>query len=146
MDLVHCIYCSASSGADLTPAELQSLLDQCRRKNAVAGLTGMLLYQNRSFFQVLEGDRNVVEALYERISKDKRHTRVTKIILEPITDRAFADWTMGCPKLSSSQLAKIPGLNDFFARGKSYLELGEGRAKTLLHAFAQEGRWRTSIS
>jgi hypothetical protein len=145
MDLVHCIYCSAAAGADLTSVELQSLLDECRRKNAVAGITGILLYQNRSFFQVLEGDRNVVEAVYERISEDKRHKRATKIILELIAKRAFADWTMGAPKLSSSQLATIPGLNDFFARGQSYLELGEGRAKTLLAAFT-EGRWRASIS
>jgi hypothetical protein len=145
MDLVHCIYCSASTGADLAPAELQGLLDECRRKNAVAGVTGILLHQKGSFFQVLEGDRDVVEALFERISEDKRHIRTTKIILEPITERAFGEWTMGCPKLSSSQLARIPGLNDFFAGGQSYLDLGEGRAKTLLTAFT-EGRWRTSIS
>jgi hypothetical protein len=146
MDLVHCIYCSASTGADLAPAELQSLLDECRRKNAVAGITGILLYHNGSFFQVLEGDRNVVEALFEKITKDKRHYRTTKIILEPIAERTFGEWTMGCPALSSSQLARIPGLNDFFARGNSYVELGEGRAKTLLRAFTEEGRWRTSIS
>jgi hypothetical protein len=52
---------------------------------------------------------------------------------------------MGCPALSGEELAQIPGLNDFFARGGSYLELGAGRAKTLLSAFT-EGRWRASIS
>jgi uncharacterized Fe-S cluster-containing MiaB family protein len=145
MELVDCIYCSAATGADLAPAELQGLLDDCRRKNAIAGITGILLYQKGSFFQVLEGDRDVAEALFERISEDKRHDRATKIILEPITEHAFGEWTMGCPKLSSSQLARIPGLNDFFARGKSYLDLGEGRTKTPLRAFT-EGRWRMSIS
>jgi len=146
MDLVHCIYCSASTGGDLSVEELQSLLDECRRKNARAGITGILLYQKRSFFQVLEGDRKVVETLYETISEDKRHKRVTKVIVESIEERAFADWTMGYAKLKPGQLAKISGLNDFFAGGKSYLELGEGRAKTLLQAFAQEGTWRTSLS
>jgi hypothetical protein len=118
MDLVHCIYCSASTGGDLSMEELQSLLDECRRKNAHADITGILLYQKRSFFQVLEGSRSVVEALYEKISEDKRHKRVTKVIVEPIEGRAFADWTMGFAKQTPRQLAKIPGLNDFFSSGK----------------------------
>ena len=145
MDLVHCVYCSASTESDLTPTELQILLDECRRNNSQSDITGILLYLNRTFFQVLEGDRSVVEALYEKIAADKRHKRTTKLIVESIPKRDFPTWTMGCPTLSSGQLAKIPGLNDFFTRGKSYLELGEGRAKTLLEAFT-EGRWRASIS
>jgi hypothetical protein len=145
MELVHCIYCSASTGAELSRVELQKLLEECRRNNSKADVTGMLLYQNRSFFQVLEGDRSVVEALYEKISGDQRHQRALKLILEPIEERAFAAWSMGCPTLSSGQLGQIPGLNDFFARGSSSLELGEGRAKTLLQAFS-EGKWRASLS
>ena len=92
----------------------------------------------------MEGDRTVVEALYEKIAADKRHTRITKLILEPIEERAFADWTMGYPKLSQKELSEIPGLNDFFSRGRSYMELGQGRAKTLLAAF-KDGRWRSSL-
>lgn len=105
----------------------------------------MLLFQNGSFFQVLEGERTVVEALFEKIATDKRHARVTKVILEPIEERDFGEWTMGYPKISARELAEIPGLNDFFARARSYLELGEGRAKTLLAAF-KAGTWRTSLS
>jgi hypothetical protein len=105
----------------------------------------MLLYQNQSFFQVLEGDRSVVEALFEKVALDPRHTRVTKVILEPISERAFASWTMGYPRVSEKELAEIPGLNDFFGRSSSYLELGEGRAKTLLAAF-KDGKWRMSLS
>lgn len=145
MELVHCIYCSALTGADLGPAELHSLLDGCRSNNAKRDVTGMLLYQHRSFFQVLEGDRSVVEALYEKIAKDPRHERMTKLVQEPITERAFADWTMGYSRITSSELATIPGLNDFFRGAKSYLELGEGRAKTLLAAF-KDGRWRATLA
>jgi hypothetical protein len=145
MDLVHCIYCSASTKDAFSPADLAALLAECREKNAKAGLTGMLLYSDRSFFQVLEGDRPVVEALLEKLTLDKRHERVTKIILEPIEERAFAQWTMGYPRISRKELGEIPGLNDFFAQGRSYMELGEGRAKTLLSAF-KDGAWRFSLS
>ena len=144
MELVHCIYCSASTDV-FSPADLATLLAECRQKNSKAGLTGMLLYSDRTFFQVLEGDRSVVEALLEKLGQDKRHERVTKILLEPIEERAFAQWTMGYPKIGKKELADIPGLNDFFAQGLSYMELGEGRARTLLSAF-KEGAWRLSMS
>jgi hypothetical protein len=145
MELVHCIYCSALAGADLSPAELHSLLDGCRNNNAKRDVTGMLLYQHRSFFQVLEGERSVVEALFEKIKKDPRHERITKLVQEPIAERAFADWTMGYSRITASELATIPGLNDFFRGAKSYMELGEGRAKTLLAAF-KDGRWRATLA
>ena len=145
MDLVQCVYCSASSSGQFSPTELSSLLEKCRSNNAKVHVTGMLLAQNGSFFQVLEGNRSTVESLFERISADPRHVRVTKVVLEPISERAFSNWTMGYPKITDKELAAIPGLNDFFSSRKSYLELGEGRAKTLLAAFI-DGRWRASLA
>ena len=145
MDLVHCIHCSASTSGAFSPSDLHVLLESCRTSNATRDVTGMLLHQSQSFFQVLEGDRSVVEALFEKIALGPRHTRVTRVILEPISERAFANWTMGYPRVSEKELAEIPGLNDFFVRPRSYLELGEGRAKTLLAAF-KDGRWRMNLS
>jgi hypothetical protein len=145
MDLVHCIYCSASTKGAFSPADLETLLAECREKNSKAGLTGMLLYRDGTFFQVLEGDRPVVEDLLERLRKDKRHQRLTKIIMESIEERAFTQWTMGYARISKRELAEIPGLSDFFTQGRSYMELGEGRAKTLLGAF-KDGAWRLSLS
>ncbi len=144
MDLVHCIYCSASASAEMTRSELDELLSVCRESNAKVGVTGMLLYQSRSFFQVLEGDRSAVELLYAKIAKDNRHVRIKKIIFEAIEARDFGEWTMGFPRVSAKELADIPGLNDFFARGESYMKLGSGRARSLLEAFKQ-GRWRTAF-
>jgi hypothetical protein len=51
---------------------------------------------------------------------------------------------MGYSKITVRALAEIPGLNDFFAKGMSYFELGEGRAKTLFGAF-KEGKWKLSL-
>jgi len=144
MELVHCIYCSAAT-KEFSSADLAGLLAECREKNAGAELTGMLLYGDRTFFQVLEGDRPAVEALLEKLKADPRHERLTTIIMEPIEERSFAQWSMGHAKVSKKDLENIPGLNDFFASGRSYMELGEGRAKTLLRAF-KEGSWRLSLS
>jgi hypothetical protein len=145
MGLVHCIYSSAATKKGFTAAELATLLEECRTKNAQADITGMLLYRDGTFFQVIEGERSVIESLLNKLEKDQRHHRVTKIILEPIEARAFAEWTMGYSTIAANKLAEIPGLNDFFTRGMSFLELGEGRAKTLLSAF-KDGQWRRSLT
>ena len=144
MELVHCIYCSLSASGEFDPSKLLALLDKCRSNNAKCDVTGMLLYQHHSFFQVLEGDRSTVEPLFEKIAADPRHKRVTKVILEPIAERAFGNWSMGYPQITSNELAEIPGINDFFRQASSYLELGEGRAKTLLAAF-KDGKWRARL-
>jgi hypothetical protein len=145
INLVHCVYCSAAAKTPVSSAELESLLEECRLKNSNVDVTGILLYQNGSFFQVLEGEHGTVEALFQKIGLDKRHHQTKKIIFEDIPTRSFAAWTMGYPKITTQELASIPGLSDFFHRGTSYVELGEGRAKSLLAAF-KDGKWRASIS
>ena len=142
--LIHCIYCSAStrpmSGADLT-----ELLLRARQNNARAGLTGMLLYSEGAFFQVLEGTAQAVDALYSKIELDTRHARMTKIIQEPIQRRVFDDWTMGFSAMSREELETIPGTNDFFGQGRSLVDLDAGRVRKLLEAF-RGGRWRQMLS
>ena len=138
--LIHCIYSSAATD-EFSPEELEDLLEKARAFNALHDLTGMLLYTEGSFFQVLEGPEDVVTALYARIEKDKRHEKVTKIIVEPIPKRAFAEWTMGFSNVSREELAEIEGTNDFFSKARCFAELAPGRAKKLLAAF-HDGRWR----
>ena len=117
--LIHIVYSSASE-VEFTSAELLELLRIAREKNAKAAVTGILLYYNRSFFQVLEGPEAAVKSIYEKISKDSRHAKMLKIIEEPVENRAFQSWTMGYANMKIKDLKSIPGLNDFFNRG-SYL-------------------------
>jgi len=116
MELVHCIYCSVATNINLSPAELDNILEASRRNNSKVGVTGLLLYEDGSFFQLLEGDRQTVDTLYDKITLDKRHHRTTKIVTEAIKERAFGACTMGYPKISSKELTTIPGLNDFFTQ------------------------------
>ncbi len=141
MELIHCIYCSAITEEELSAENLEEILEQSRNNNQKCDVTGILLFESGAFFQVLEGDRAVVEALYRKIEGDPRHQRVTKLISEPIEERAFGEWSMGYPKVTTKELQEIEGLNDFFARGNSFMDLEEGRAKVLLEAF-KKGQWR----
>lgn len=141
--LTHLIYSSAAT-PEFNPADLKTILQSARSKNAQQSVTGMLLYTSGSFFQVLEGDEARLTELFARISLDPRHRNVTKIIHEPIAQRSFGDWTMGYLEVAPTELEAIEGLNDFFRDGSSLTNLRAGRAKKLLSAFAQ-GRWRALL-
>jgi hypothetical protein len=117
----------------------RQLLLQARRYNARFGVTGTLLYCQDSFFQVLEGAPNTLDATFARISADPRHNKIIKLIQEPIEQRNFAEWTMVLGKVDREQLGAIPGLNDFFKHSSCYWELEEGRARTLLGLFVMVG-------
>jgi len=130
---------------DFESEELANLLQVARENNAKLGLTGMLLYAEGSFFQVLEGPEDVVDALYAKIERDKRHTHVTMIIREPIPKRYFDAWTMGFYKVSREELAGMSGINDFFGKDRTAISVDAGRAKKLLAAF-RDGRWRTKLT
>jgi EAL domain-containing protein (putative c-di-GMP-specific phosphodiesterase class I) len=143
-DLIHLVYSSAATHP-FSRGELTELLTKARRNNEQQGLTGMLLHTEGSFFQVLEGPPEAVDALFDAIKRDKRHTKVTLIIREPIARRSFGDWTMGHAEITPEEADAIVGLNDFFHEGRSYDQLEEGRAKKLLAAFMQ-GRWRTRLT
>lgn len=138
--LIHCIYASAAARG-LPISELTTLLHAARRRNAQLDITGMLLYAEGSFFQVLEGSAAVVDALFAQIQADVRHEQVTLVIREPITQRTFADWTMGFDTASREELDNLSGVNDFFGSARSFIEIDAGRAHKLLAGF-RDGRWR----
>ncbi len=143
-NLVHCIYSSVGT-IEFSQDDILALLEKARRNNAGLGVTGMLLYDSGSFFQVLEGEPEVVTSLLEKIQQDKRHDRVVRIIYEEIEARDFSEWTMGYSGVTREDLRNVEGLNDFFRGNNHYADLDEGRAKTLLKAF-REGQWRSSIN
>lgn len=138
--LVQLIYASRASPS-LDEQAIPALLETSRRRNAAAGITGMLLYVEGSFFQVLEGEAASVAETFARIHNDACHGRVTQIISEPIFERAFTDWTMGFANVDLAQVQSRIGENDFFTSATCLEQLSPGRARKLLNAFGQ-GRWR----
>lgn len=142
-NLAHLIYASTAT-PEFNPADLPTILQKARRRNAEQSVTGMLLYTSGSFFQVLEGAEATLAELFALISADPRHKNVTKIIHEPIANRAFGDWTMGYSQIDAAELESIEGFSDFFLQSNSLASLPPGRAKKLLAAFSQ-GRWRARL-
>lgn len=141
--VIHLIYNSAAV-VDFTREDLVELLSKARDNNASKDVTGMLLYVDGSFFQVLEGPEESVDALAERIAQDPRHDQMTVIIREPISKRSFSEWTMGFADVASDDLQSVEGFNDFFDGQTALTSMDAGRAKKLLCAF-EKGRWRVRL-
>lgn len=126
----------------MSDVDVQTLLEAARRKNFMSEITGMLLMIEGSFFQVLEGEEAAVDEIYEEISADPRHDRVTRIIREPIAGRSFGDWTMGFASVARADASQLVGENDFFGSADCLQRISAGRARKLLVSFGA-GRWRT---
>src|ERR1700675_3029410 len=91
--LISLIYASRSTEF-FHEHEIPELLQQVRIANAKQEITGMLLYINGSFLQVLEGQPEMVDAVFNRILIDKRNAQVRPIARESISERSFEGWTM----------------------------------------------------
>ena len=87
------IYSSRTHG-DLSADEISAILKSARRRNEVEGITGLLLYHNRRILQVLEGPEHAVDACYDRISRDARHTDVRLVSRKPARSALFSKWFM----------------------------------------------------
>lgn len=87
----------ASRAAEwLSREDLRQIADTAQNRNRSLGLTGLLLYVEGDFIQVLEGPGAAVEKVYESIENDPRNKWVTRLSTERILRRAFEDWSMGC--------------------------------------------------
>jgi hypothetical protein len=78
----------------MSGAPLDALLKQSRAFNRASGVTGCLLYQDGCFMQMLEGNREVLFALYKKIKIDIRHREVTLVMEGPARYRVFMDWSL----------------------------------------------------
>lgn len=92
MGLYRIIY--ASRACNVSLADLESILDACQRNNPLRCISGMLLFDNGHFLQLLEGDRGAVSDCFLRIAKDTRHRDVQLLICGPIEARLFTRWSM----------------------------------------------------
>ncbi len=104
------IYFSAAS-TPMQVEELEDILEQAQRNNSSNGITGALVYIDGSFLQVLEGDKDTVQNLMQKISKDFRHEAVTVLQARDIPMAAFAEWKMAYVSATPAQVASWAGLS-----------------------------------
>jgi hypothetical protein len=108
----HIVYASAATRLFSKP-DLLALLTKARENNQRLGVTGLLLYRDGDFIQLIEGERSTVQALYRTILADPRHSSTFVITEGDTEERLFADWSMGFRDLSDPAVQATPGFSQF---------------------------------
>lgn len=126
--LVRLLYASrAASGVDADA--LNAILRQSKAHNPALGVTGVLCFSGGIFLQLLEGGREAVNRLYNRIAADPRHVDVALLDYQEIGERRFGGWSMGLvnlARLNPALLLKYSEtavLDPFAVSGKASLAL-----------------------
>lgn len=94
MPLIRLVYASQFA-LPFNPEDAANIVEVSMVNNRKHDVTGVLCYSNYYYLQCLEGGRDEVNALYQKIVSDKRHTRPVILMYTEILHRAFDDWYMG---------------------------------------------------
>ena len=120
----------STASAGITDRDIARILRRAHVKNAQRGVTGMLLLMDTTFFQVLEGEKDVVEALLQRIEANPLHSGLIRVGSSEREERIFPDWSMGYEKIAHADVARsVSGISPFdmseLAKNKNMARLAE---------------------
>lgn len=87
--------------------DIREILIKSRQYNAQAGICGVLYYAKGFYFQCLQGDIELVNCLFNKISSDDRHNEVKIIQKKNINELCFNEWSM-------KYVQEDTALNQFF--------------------------------
>jgi hypothetical protein len=90
--------------ATCTDIEIQKILDSCKKNNPSLDITGILLYSDKKFIQLVEGESKTLNQLYDKIKQDSRHENCMLISYGPIKSKAFPSWHMGSRSIAGSEV------------------------------------------
>lgn len=92
--LYHFVYCSLASDS-VDDAEVDRIVAAAQRHNAARGITGVLVFGSRVFFQWIEGPRAEIEKLVANLHGDARHYDIVSLSQsEEARERVYPHWDM----------------------------------------------------
>ena len=131
----HLCYVSTET-EHFTQEDLVALLGVARTANTEHDVTGLLLYREGSFYQLLEGKQTAVNHIFEVIKQDPRHKDVRILFSGETETREFSDWRMGFLNLDGVNPEALAGFSNFLevdAHPQEFLEeLSRGKRLALM--------------
>lgn len=91
--LIRLIYASSATSL-MRPQDEWNILETARAKNPEIGVSGLLAFDAQYFCQYIEGPRDQVSLLFNKICLDRRHDRIELISVEEESERLFPQWAM----------------------------------------------------
>ena len=85
-------------------SEIDKILASCKKNNPSLNITGVLLFSDTKFIQLVEGEAKVIMDLYDKIKKDPRHSSPMMISYNPISEKSFPSWHMGSKNIVKNEV------------------------------------------
>lgn len=79
---------------------VDAIVATARRVNPTLGLTGLLLWSDVRFAQILEGPDDALDLMYARLERDERHRDLVLLGRWSIVERLFSEWSMRSRRLA----------------------------------------------
>ncbi len=136
--MLHQFVYASSAITLMSKQELASLLHKSRENNTRDEITGMLLYHEGTFIQAIEGEREKVERLRQRIELDPCHRGIISLYNAALEERQFGGWAMGF-RSGDAVIKEAKGFEDLLGIQASMerLKAQPGRARQLLLSFSE---------
>jgi hypothetical protein len=106
------VVCASSASYRFNEARLRALRRDPRNLYRL-GITGLLLYEDGNFLQVLEGNQETVMKLVSMIKESPGHKGFQVLLTDTSEQRLFSDWSLAFRELNDKALAETPGFSDF---------------------------------
>ncbi|MEX8548313.1 MAG: BLUF domain-containing protein [Mucilaginibacter sp.] len=100
---------TSTAASKFSDEQIEELMVKSIEKNKALSITGLLLFFDGKFMQLLEGEEKETRELYNTICKDERHKDVLKIKEGYIENRFCKDWKMCFKHGTYKALAGLEG-------------------------------------
>jgi hypothetical protein len=116
----HAICYISTATSELNNNEIENLLAEWKEKNSKEDIKGILLFSEGHFFQVLEGEKEKVLALFFSIMEDPRHTNIIQVMGKDIKKGSLDDYIVehlkepgfSRPNLISKYCESVKGMDN----------------------------------
>ena len=106
--MYYIIYLSTGT-KQFTEDDLTVILSKSVANNTRDNVTGVMLYHEGNFIQLLEGEKEAIFDTFKRINNDDRHTAISTIASGESNQRNFPDWAMGFKSINAEALKELKG-------------------------------------
>ncbi|MNL33010.1 Blue light- and temperature-regulated antirepressor YcgF [compost metagenome] len=89
----HLVYISQAA-EDISYTDIREILSVSRKNNAQENITGLLIFRDGFFLQLLEGSESAVKNILGNIMMDDRNHSLRVLIEVEGGQRLFEDWQM----------------------------------------------------
>ncbi|WP_353571187.1 BLUF domain-containing protein [Candidatus Albibeggiatoa sp. nov. BB20] len=108
------LFYASTATKKCTPEELHKIINAGRQHNSLLDVTGTLCYENNYFLGCLEGSREHINSIFNKIADDERHAEVHLLELREISHRYFEQYlTTFNPQDIVEYVADQNGIKEF---------------------------------